>query len=70
MIKLNKEDCSLGNPDLMGAGVIIRDDKGNLVSGFATVTMHKSNNYVELMGLFYEFRYIDMLKIGDKGFFI
>ena len=50
-VKLNIDGCSLGNPGPSGAGGIIRDEKCDLVCGFAVATGHYSNNYAELMGL-------------------
>jgi len=60
-VKLNVDGCSLGNPGPSGAGGIIRDEKGNLVCGFAIAMGHHSNNYSELMGLLHGLRYIGLM---------
>ncbi|KAF5450403.1 hypothetical protein F2P56_030761 [Juglans regia] len=64
-VKLNIDGCSLGNPGPSGAGGIIRDDKGDLLCGFAEATGHNSNNYAELMGLLHGLRHIGLLGISS-----
>ncbi|XP_042954647.1 uncharacterized protein LOC122291062 [Carya illinoinensis] len=60
-VKLNVDGCSLGNPGPSGAGGIIRDDKGNMLCGFAVDTGHNSNNHAELMGLLHGLRHIGFM---------
>ncbi|XP_035542880.1 uncharacterized protein LOC118345390 [Juglans regia] len=62
-VKLNIDGCSFGNPGPLGVGCIIRDDKGDLLCGFATTTGHNSNNYAELMGLLHGLWHIGLLGV-------
>lgn len=50
-VKLNMDGCSLGNPDLAGAGEVIRDCSGKMILPYSVSMPPVSNNYAELLGV-------------------
>lgn len=56
--KLNVDGSSLGNPDCMGVGGIIRNDQGYLTVAFVKELSHGSNNEAELLALYYGLKLI------------
>ncbi|XP_042965908.1 uncharacterized protein LOC122299590 [Carya illinoinensis] len=55
--KLNVDGSSLGNPGQMGAGGIIRDDKGRMMWAYAKEMEVGTNNEAELRALYYGLKY-------------
>lgn len=47
MLKLNTDGCSKENPGSAGGGVILRDDKGQLIMAYATFFGECANNVAE-----------------------
>ncbi|KAF5444026.1 hypothetical protein F2P56_036533, partial [Juglans regia] len=63
-VKLNVDESSLGNLGPSGAGGVIWDHSGNLISGFSMSTGVQSNNIAEFMALLQGFR--TMIFLGLK----
>ena len=62
--KLNTDGASLGNPDVVGCGVIVRDERGNWVAGFARRIRITNSFEAQLWGLRYGLTLCNNLNIS------